>query len=235
MSPLAHVRTHAARFNSHKHLLCDVYGPERYVSLLERIEHLHTPFITIIEVIKVEHLQAKCNIVPAGIFFLLLLLLLFFYFYGLVLPWCLSILVSRLCVTLIPVTAFPQLYPQAAFSLPPSCVAVAGEQGHLSLPLIYIYFPCQPYLLGHFAFGTHLFGNHKAFCGTLAFGRASCSRRSVAVTVMGTALCCIISSQQTADFIYNGNCIKMQKMFIHGLKLCEHKTTVGPDRRYTSV
>lgn len=53
--------------------------------------YLHMPFITIIGVIKEENLWAK------------------FWqaFYGLLLPWCLSILVSKLCITLIPATPSP--------------------------------------------------------------------------------------------------------------------------------
>lgn len=66
----------------------------------------HIPFITIIEVIKVEHLWAKCNIALAD-----------FFLWNTV-PLALSILVSRLCVTLIPTTPIPlpwsgmQFYPQ---------------------------------------------------------------------------------------------------------------------------
>lgn len=68
-------------------------------------------------------------------------------FYGLLLPWCLSILVSRLCVTLILVTPSPA--PSSIQSSPQRlALAVRSEQGHLSLPLIYIYFPCQLLFIG---------------------------------------------------------------------------------------
>lgn len=116
------------------------------------------PFITIIGVIKVGHLWAKCNTGLAGFFILLL-------------PWCLSILVSRLCVTLILVTPLSlslSLSPAPnSTQSSPQRSALAGCQHRARPPLLtsdlHLFPFASFYLLGHFTFGKYLLGNHKPF------------------------------------------------------------------------
>lgn len=95
------------------------------------------PFITIIGVIKVEHLWAKCNVGLAG--FLWTTAPLVFKYIGL-----------KALRHLDPCDPLPP--PQEVLSLSPqqrrSALAVSTEQGHLSLPLIYIYFPRQLLFIG---------------------------------------------------------------------------------------
>lgn len=116
----------------------------------------HMPFITIIGVIKVGHLWAKCNTGLAGFFILLL-------------PWCLCILVSRLCVTLILVTPLSlslSLPRPKQYSVFPTALC-SGCQHRARPPLLtsdlHLFPFASFYLLGHFTFGKYLLGNHKPF------------------------------------------------------------------------
>lgn len=104
--------------------------------------YLHMPFITIIGVIKVVHLWARCNVALA--------------FLWTTAPLVFRILDSRPAVTLILVTpSTPLPCPEQHYTSSPMCKVTS----------LYLWFTFislgSIYLLGHFTFGTHFEGNHN--------------------------------------------------------------------------